>query len=406
MTASTRVKKVLHIGCVHPSRSNRLALQLRYAAPSLRTQVIHLSGKTPGYRHESNFCADIRFVPNWPARSDDVYLIRRAKSLVRRSLNALKVIGWLWSSDADLLHAHENSSLWALALWVAVFRRPAVWDPHDYFHERLRLRSRFGRLNRKEILERIIVRRNTQILVVSTGMEERFAGMYPRARVRTIKNYSADRDSFGDTRTATVPTPESLVAIRKELASGKIRLVYPGLIKPERIELALIEVLGKIPGIELDIYGIDRSETYQARIEATLANEKIDNIRLMGAYSCENVVSILADYHYALFPFPVTNENLDFCLPNKFFQCIEARLPMITTDMKEMGGIINQFGLGFVFPSGDNASCAEFLRNCCVSGDDYLARVSRILTYQATELDYRQQQSVLLDTYFAAIERR
>ncbi len=136
MTASTRVKKVLHIGCVHPSRSNRLALQLRYAAPSLRTQVIHLFWKAPGYGHESDFCADIRFVPNWPARNDDdVYLIRRAKNLVRRYLNAIKVIGWLWNSDADLLHACENSSLWALALWVVVFRRPAVWNPHDYFHE-------------------------------------------------------------------------------------------------------------------------------------------------------------------------------------------------------------------------------------------------------------------------------
>jgi glycosyltransferase involved in cell wall biosynthesis len=405
MISPAEMNKILHIGYLHPARSNRLAVQLQYTATSMEAQVINLSEKLNDNKDATECCHDIRYVPNWPARiDDDPYLIRRTKSLVRRLLNSFIVLGWLWRSDAALLHAHENASIWFITVWVTVFRRPAVWDPHDYYHERLRQRSRFGRFNIKEILERLVILQNTPILAVSEGMKERFAETYPDARVEIVNNYSADRSADGGFTNGEARTPEAIACARDRLANGKIRLVYPGLIKPERIELSLIRAIGKIPEIELDIYGVDATAAYQKKIEAVLSQNGINNIHFKGAYASDNVISILADYHFALFPYPITHENIDFCLPNKFFQAIEAGLPLIVTNMKEMGGIINRFGLGFVFPSGDYSSCKEILEKQSIRSESYIGQVRNVLNYQARQIDYEQQKAALLDTYAAAME--
>ena len=404
---ATSKRKLLHVASVFPANSNRLALQCDYARDSWSIALLHLAASHQHFATNSRWVDEVHTLPQKPShRPNDNYLLRRIRSLIRRVVNSLALCVTLMRSDAEVMHAHENSSLWTLALWVIVFRRPAVWDPHDYFHGRLRLRSRFGRMNRKEFLERLVVRRKTPILVVSNGMYEKFVEMYPNARIEIVKNYSASQKYVGVDASPVAETADKLVTGRNRLATGKLRLVYPGLIKPERIQPSLIGALAGIPNVELDIYGIDRSKNYQARMEKFLLHEKIENVRFKGIYRSDSLISILMDYHFALFPFPVTYENLDFCLPNKFFQCIEAGLPMITTNMKEMGGIITHFRLGYVFPSDDDSACAEILSNCSVTGDDYRSLVRNVLNYQAAEVNYAQQQSTLLDTYAAALERR
>jgi len=160
-------------------------------------------------------------------------------------------------------------------------------------------------------------------------------------------------------------------------------------------------------GISLDIYGEYRSghATYQSALSKVLQQNKIENVRYCGRYTSDGIISILEQYHFAIFPFEVTRPNIDFCLPNKFYQCIEAGVPLIASNMKEMGEIITQFELGYVFASGDDAACVDILANCSVTGDDYLELVRNVSNYQASEIDYEQQQSTLLDTYTAAMKR-
>ena len=352
---------------------------------------------------------NVHVLPHVPRqREGDFYLVRRLRSLIRRIVNMAALCAAAVRSSADIMHAHENSSLWTLAFWVLVLRRPAVWDPHDYFHEPSGTQSSLSRLATRKFLERAIISRRTPILTVSEGMRDKYASLYTDATIQVIRNYSSRRDIDVAEGKSAVDTAARLVARRNQLGEGTIRLVYPGLIKAERFALSLIRRLGSINGISLDIYGEDRSghATHQSALANTLSDNNIENIHLRGPYTSSSIVSILSQYHFAIFPYKLMRANIDFCLPNKFYQCIEAGLPLITSNMKEMGGIIAHHRLGYVFPSGDNAACAEILENCSVTGDDYLALVHNVLTYQSTELDYGQQRSMLLDTYSAAIERR
>ena len=403
------MKKLLHVASVFPSNSNRLALQFRYARDEWRIELLHLAAcreKTP---QTAQCFGEVHLLPHLPRhREDDFYLVRRLRSFIRRIVNTTALCTTLFRCKADIMHAHENSSLWAIAFWVLVLRRPAVWDPHDYFHESSGTTRSASQLATLKWLERNVISRRTPMLTVSEGMRDKYKSLYSDASIRVLRNYSSHRDIDAAERKSAGDTAARLVARRNQLGEGTIRLIYPGLIKAERFALSLIRTLGSIEDVSLDIYGEDRSgyATHENALAKTLRDNDIKNIHLRGPYTSDSIVSTLGEYHFAIFPFQLSRPNIDFCLPNKFYQCIEAGLPLITTNMKEMGGIIKQHGLGYVFPSGDNAACADILANCSVTDDTYIALVRNVLRYQKSEVDYEQQQSVLLDSYSAAIQLR
>jgi len=400
---------VLHVASVFPSNSNRLALQFKYARDSCNIALLHLTARRDEVAQAAQDIDEVHVLPHAPRHNEgDYYLARRLRSLMRRALNITALYATAIRSSADLMHAHENSSLWVLAFWVLVLRRPAVWDPHDYFHESSGKHKPSFRLATLKLLERAVIRRRTSVLTVSEGMRDKYLSIYSNATVQVIRNYSSHRGTDVAKRESNDETAAQLVAMRTRLGEGTIRLVYPGLIKAERFALSLIQTLGAIEGISLDIYGEDRSgyATHESALANILRDDDIQNIHLRGPYTSDSIISTLGQYHFAIFPYQLSRPNIDFCLPNKFYQCIEAGLPLITTNMKEMGGIIKQYGLGHVFPSDDNAACANILANCPVNDDTYLALVRNVLRYRMSEVDYKRQGSILLGAYSAAIERR
>lgn len=186
---TTPKKKLLHVASVFPSNSNRLALQFGYARNNWCIELLHLAAIQDEIVDTGEDIGEIHVLPHVPRqRPRDLYLIRRLRSLVRRVVNTLALYMTLVRSDADLMHAHENSSLWPLAFWVTILRRPAIWDPHDYFHEPVGHQRGSLRLARLKSLERAIVRRGTTILSVSDGMKDKYASLYPDATIHVIRN--------------------------------------------------------------------------------------------------------------------------------------------------------------------------------------------------------------------------
>ena len=395
------MKTVLHIASVFPAASNRLALQFSYVDGTSELTLLHLTARAEDLSEQETGGIRTLVLPHKPApRHGDRYLTRRARSLLRRMLNWVALARILADSDADVLHAHENSALVALAIWVLLLRRRAIWDPHDFFHDHGKI-SRPLRTRMLQALERAVAAAPTPILTVSEGMTANYRRLYPRAKFVLIRNYSSHRGCLSRKDRDPAEIATRLIRQRNHLANGKIRLVYPGLIKPGRFELSLIERLGTINTVTLDIYGEDRtgSAGHRNALTRLLRERRIGNVRLKGGYSSDQIIPTLEQYHFAIFPFLITRPNIDFCLPNKFFQCVEAGLPMIITNMKEMSAIFREYGLGYVYPAGDNDAAMDVLNTCDASGEDYAMLVRNVLTYRDTQVDFRAQRALLLRAY-------
>lgn len=79
----------------------------------------------------------------------------------------------------------------------------------------------------------------------------------------------------------------------------------------------------------------------------TAANHQT-NAHLRQPVRSDDVINVLSEFDCGLITIPPTNYPYANCLPNKFFQYIQARIPFITGPIPEIGDLVTELGIGWV----------------------------------------------------------
>ena len=93
-----------------------------------------------------------------------------------------------------------------------------------------------------------------------------------------------------------------------------------------------------------------------------------------------------------------TNLNYRFCLPNKLFDFIQAGVPIVASNLVEVGKIIRKYDIGLFIPDHDPKSVASTIRKGL---DDVESRVcwQNGLAHAAEELCWENEQKTLMEIY-------
>ncbi len=377
---------VLHLVCGDPAHMNRLRFQLDLARNHWATDVLVTDGRyfPGGDLAEPGATADTRDA-GWPRKW-------------RKLCQTVRVLVALVRHPADILHAHEHGTLFFVFVWCALLRRRVMWDPHDMYLHTSTHDRKVHRIKWKRFFERYLVRKATPIAVVSSGMRDMYERAYPDARIERLRSFPS---GFARDGTVTQRDPDIWIRQREQAANGKLRLVYPGLLMPSRIEPAFIEAMAGLQRVTLDLYGRDRSGRYDAEIREFIAARKIKNVRLVGPYAPQDLGEILARYHLGVMPFVVDSENMDYCMPNKFYQCMAACLPVVVSDMKELGAEVRVHRLGHVFRAGAYGELAAWLAACDPTGLAYRSLIETVLVYRDTRMNVDGERDALCALYKA-----
>lgn len=388
------MKKVLHIMPYAPCRSNRLALQISYAIGAFDIETLVVCEPAPSDGRDTESARGK--VTYLPARFQQSSTGRgRASQLLASAMKTAWIIRFLIKNSPDIVHVHEHLLIW-VALVAILLNKSVVWDPHDYFYEGFESGPlRWGFI--KQCMERVLVGRGVPCLMVSQGMRDIYHGMYPKIRTFLVRNYSVIRPDFKALNQSS-PSRHGALA-----GNSVMRVIYPGQIFRDRIPMAFIEAVARNDGLRLDIYGMDKWGSYQEEIRAMIDSGSITNVRLMGSYSSSDLPAILADYDYAVFPFVITSRNINACLPNKFFQCAAAGLPIVVSNMHELGAIVTEHGLGHVFEAGNYRQAVEFMRAWPLDSPEYAALKKRTREYALHQMDYEAEQTILLRVYASLV---
>ena len=84
-------------------------------------------------------------------------------------------------------------------------------------------------------------------------------------------------------------------------------------------------------------------------------------IRILDPVPYTELVETLNGYDVGLSIFPPTTFNLAYCLPNKFFDYVQARLGEIVGPSPEMARFVEEYGIGMVLPDFEPSSLAAAL---------------------------------------------
>lgn len=184
----------------------------------------------------------------------------------------------------------------------------------------------------------------------------------PRAAaVVTVGQGIADeyRRQFGIESTVVVNATPFYTLEPGQVASP-IRLVHSGGVAPQRrLDIMIQGVRESTADVTLDLYlvGDEGGLLEQLRRMA----EGDDRIRFHDPVPYHELVATLNTHDVGLSIFPPTTFNLAWCLPNKFFDYVQARLGVIVGPSPEMQRIVDARGFGLTLADFEPSSLSRAL---------------------------------------------
>ena len=100
-------------------------------------------------------------------------------------------------------------------------------------------------------------------------------------------------------------------------------------------------------------------EEYYKNLESQVSQVK--NTRIIPIVPFEEIIPFTSQYDIGMFLVPFSTFNLKMCLPNKFFEFIQARLAIAIGPSPEMAKLVQQYHLGIISKDFTPKSMAESL---------------------------------------------
>lgn len=113
------------------------------------------------------------------------------------------------------------------------------------------------------------------------------------------------------------------------------------------------------------------------------------------------LISVSSGYDAAIISIFPSNLNYRYCLPNKLFQCIQARLPIVTGPTPSIASIVRRYNIGLVANDFTPQALADAL---LLLTPELLMQMRSNLDYAARELAWEREQIVLMRTVSSVIQ--
>ena len=140
-----------------------------------------------------------------------------------------------------------------------------------------------------------------------------------------------------------------------------LRLVHSGGVAVQRrLDIMIQGVRESTANVTLDLYLVGEP-TLLAQLRSLAGDDQ--RIRFHDPVPYDELVPTLNGYDVGLSIFPPTTFNLAWCLPNKFFDFVQARLGEIVGPSPEMARFVDEYGIGLVLPDFEPASLAAALES-------------------------------------------
>ncbi|GAA4110134.1 hypothetical protein GCM10022415_03660 [Knoellia locipacati] len=240
-----------------------------------------------------------------------------------------------WSGSTglvpDVVHVHDYTALAAGHALADSWGVPFVYDTHEYWVGRPVEGRRAPLLRRRERLEEgRLARDAAAVVTVGAGVADALRSDHPDwPRVTVVRNTFPLRDDAA---------PEA------EAAGPPTRLVYGGRLAAYR-ELEVIADASERSALPITVLGPGDDEwlrTFDAKALEVLPAEPLpqldERLRRAGA---------------ALVTHSDRWLNHRLAMPNKLFHAVSLGLPVVATDVGDLGALVREHGLGTLYAPGD-----------------------------------------------------
>lgn len=173
-----------------------------------------------------------------------------------------------------------------------------------------------------------------------------------------------------------------------------IRMVHHGGTTRSRRLETMIEAMAELDErFRLDFMLIPTDAAYLDELRRRAAKDP--RIEFVPPVAPDEIVARIASYDIGLCAYAPHSFNGRYALPNKFFDCLQARLCIVIGPLPEMKGLVEQYQCGVVASDFTANSLAETLRRLDRTQVEACRRAAEIA---ASDLCYENSERVLMET--------
>ncbi|MGC5342506.1 glycosyltransferase family 4 protein [Streptomyces sp. DT24] len=292
----------------------------------------------------------------------------------------------------DVIHANDAATIVPAARSAARLRAGGhrcawLYDAHEYIRgvEWPNERQGFA----LPAVEAEFIGRADAVVTVSSQLAELLKKDHKLSRLPLVVGNSPVREVIGSA------TAKSSVREACGLEPDVPLMVYSGWLGPERGVDAVIDGLPGLPGVHLALV-CSRVTPLLEELLATAESLGVrDRVHLVPYVRQHEVADYLSSADVGLTPFRRV-PNCEVSLPTKVSEYLQARLPLVTSDVRVIKAYVEEKGLGTVFTWDDPktfvAAADRALKNRRELADHITEDVLK-------ELSWEYQSTGLLDLY-------
>lgn len=296
----------------------------------------------------------------------------------------IRLLFKLMSLKPDIVLANDLDTLLGAYCYAKLFNKQIIFDSHEYFPEVPELIGRDRVKNFWLGIEKRIVPNLKYCITVSPAIVVLFKDLYnvdfkllrnlPTSKSVNIQDKKAERKKLG-------------------LPDSTFMIIYQGALNIGRgIELA-IDAVNLLSDCILVIAGKgDIEDELKQKVEQ---NKLANKVVFTGALSPEELLNYtqVADMGFSLEE--DMGLNYRFALPNKLFDYVQARIPVLVSDLPVMKQIVEEYKVGKVLIGERNPENLSKAFNELLNTNPDKFNVQ--LENAAKTLNWENEQKVLLD---------
>jgi glycosyltransferase involved in cell wall biosynthesis len=265
-------------------------------------------------------------------------------------------------------------------------KRPVVYDSHEYFTELPELVGRKTIRNIWKGIENLILPKIKYCYTVSDSIAADFNRNYGIA-MKVVRNLPI--------RINELPSDDSLKKTNEKL------VIYQGALNMGRgLEMA-IAAMKHLNNCRLIIAGSGYLEG-----ELKMLAESLDlhnKVQFFGMIRPDILVKYTVQADLGISLEENTGLNYFYALPNKLFDYIQARIPVLVSDMPEMSSIVKKYNIGKSIQTNDPLELAATMNEMLFSFN--LREIwKQNLEKAANELCWENEESKLVEIYKSVIK--
>lgn len=177
----------------------------------------------------------------------------------------------------------------------------------------------------------------TKVVTVSPGLASKYQSEFD-IDVEVILNARSEVQSL---------------SLSDKSSDETIRLVHTGLAVSGRHLEWMIEAIGDVPEVSLDLYLVEAPRQSRTLKSLKKLTAKYENCSVRPPVPSSELPSVISKYDAGLVVIAPSNFSLRHCMPNKLFDCIQARRPVIVGPSPDMVDFVKKHDIGFVCPTFD-----------------------------------------------------